>query len=73
MLEVPCESEAPRSPPTKGLSIDEIISAFNVGRVASRLGFKKAIHNRQRCIVWNEYLVERLKKRWSVEEGQQQF
>ena len=57
----------------EGLSYDEIFSNFNVGRIASRLGFKRAIHEKRRCIVWNENLVERLKKRWSVEEGQQQF
>jgi hypothetical protein len=57
----------------EGLSYDEVFSNFNVGRIASRLGFKRAIHDKRRCIVWNENLVERLKKRWSVEEGQQQF
>jgi hypothetical protein len=57
----------------EGLSLDEMFSNLNVGRIASRLGFKRAIHNKRRCVVWNENLVERLKKRWSVEAGQQQF
>lgn len=57
----------------EGLSVDELFSNLNVGRIASRLGFKKAIHDKRRCVVWNESLIERLKKRWSVEEGQQQF
>jgi hypothetical protein len=57
----------------EGLSYDEMFSNLNVGRIASRLGFKRAIHDKRRCVVWNENLVERLKKRWSVEEGQQQF
>lgn len=57
----------------EGVSLDEMFSNLNVGRIASRLGFKRAIHDKRRCVVWNENLVERLKKRWSVEEGQQQF
>jgi len=57
----------------EGLSVDEMISAYNIGRVASRLGFKRAIHNKQRCIVWNKELVERLTRRYPIEEGQQQF
>jgi len=57
----------------EGLSVDEMLSAFNTGRITSRLGFKRAIHNKQRCVVWNEELVKRLKRRYPVEEGQQQF
>lgn len=57
----------------EGLEVDEIISPYNVGRVASRLGFKRAIHNKQRCIVWNKELVERHTRRYPIEEGQQQF
>jgi len=48
-------------------------SAFNIGRITSRLGFKRTIYNKQRCIVWSEELVKRLQKRWTLEEGQQQF
>jgi len=57
----------------EGLSVDEMLSAFNIGRIASRLGFKRAVHNKQRCVVWNEDLVKRLKRRYPTEEGQQQF
>jgi hypothetical protein len=57
----------------EGLSPDEMLTNFNVGRITSRLGFKRAIHNKQRCIVWNEQLVKRLEKRWTLEAGQQQF
>jgi len=57
----------------EGLAVDEMLSAFNVGRIASRLGFKRAIHNKQRCVVWNEDLVKRLKRRYPIEAGQQQF
>jgi len=57
----------------EGLSVDELLSAFNIGRVVSRLGFKRAIHNKQRCLVWNQELVKRLKRRYPIEEGQQQF
>jgi len=57
----------------EGLSFDEMLTPFNIGRVASRLGFKRAIHNKQRCVVWNEDIVKRLKRRYPIEEGQQQF
>jgi hypothetical protein len=57
----------------EGLEIDEMLTTFNVGRIASRLGFKRSIQNKQRCVVWNEELVRRLEKRWSIEKGQQQF
>jgi hypothetical protein len=57
----------------EGLSVDEMLTAYNIGRIASCLGFKKAIHNKQRCAVWNEELVKRLKRRYPIEEGQQQF
>jgi hypothetical protein len=57
----------------EGLSVDEMLSASNIGRIASRLGFKRAIHNKQRCVVWDEDLVKRHKRRYPTEEGQQQF
>jgi len=57
----------------EALSMSEMYSAFNIGRIASRLGFKRAIYNKQRCIVWNEELVKRHQKRWRLEKGQQQF
>lgn len=57
----------------EGLSPEETLSVFNVGRIASRLGFKKAIFNKQRCAVWNEDLAERLRKRYPAEGVQQQF
>jgi hypothetical protein len=57
----------------EGVGPEEMYNNFNVGRIASRLGFKKAIYNKQRCIVWNEELVKRHQKRWPTEESQQQF
>jgi hypothetical protein len=57
----------------EGLSPEEMLTPSNVGRNASRLGFKRAIHNKRRCIVWTEDIVMRLKRRYPVEEGQQQF
>ena len=57
----------------EGLSLDEMLTAFNIGRITSRLGFKRSIQNKQRCVVWNEELVKRLEKRWAIEKGQQQF
>jgi hypothetical protein len=57
----------------EGLSLDEMLTTFNIGRITSRLGFKRSIQNKQRCVVWNEELVKRLEKRWSIEKGQQQF
>lgn len=57
----------------EGLTFDEMLSSFNIGRITSRLGFKRAIHNKERCVVWNDELVKRLEKRWTLEKGQQQF
>ena len=51
-----------------GLSLREQFEPTTVGYLSSRLGFRKVRYRNQRCIVWDEQLVERLSQRYPISD-----
>jgi hypothetical protein len=49
-----------------GLSFRDQVEPTTVGYITSRLGFRKVRYRNQRCIVWDENLVERLAQRYPI-------
>lgn len=48
----------------ENISIYEQISNVSIGRILSKLGFKKTMHEHKRAIFWNAELAERLQRRY---------
>ncbi|MGE5574634.1 MAG: hypothetical protein ACM3UL_00725 [Ignavibacteria bacterium] len=53
----------------KNLAIDEMLTSVQVGRICSKLGFKRTLSGGKRAIAWNAELAERLKRRYGGTEG----
>ena len=51
-------------------SEQEQLSNQRVGYVTSRLGFQKTLFQSRKALIWDPKLVERLKKRYPVQEAQ---
>jgi hypothetical protein len=51
--------------------LEEILSSVAVGRICSKLGFKRTLSNSKRAVFWNKDLAERLIRRYGQPDEKQ--